>query len=80
MKVRKIDDQMSSVLIGELGGSVKVAEICGLKHPTVCGWRHTGIPRAWKKFLQLKFPNLKCWALLDKPAEAKASVDNSNAQ
>lgn len=73
-------DRLASALISELGGPYTVAKICDIKGPSVIGWRHHGIPKPWKKFLQLKFPNLKCWALLDKPAEAKASVDNSNAQ
>lgn len=70
----------ATALIEELGGVTEVAKICEITKASVCWWRYAGVPRAWKKFLQLKFPNLKCWALLDKPAEVKASVDNSNAQ
>lgn len=42
----------ASKLIDSLGGTGKVAGLCGLSASAVSCWRERGIPRAWKLHLE----------------------------
>ena len=45
-----------SLLIDEIGGTVRTAEICEVSSQAVSQWRKEGIPAARRMFLELKFP------------------------
>jgi len=47
-----------SDLIDALGGTSEVARLCDLTTGAVSQWRTNGIPRAWKKYLQLAKPSI----------------------
>ena len=57
---------LAKALIDELGGLTKVAGICKITAPSVFTWKIYGVPDARLMFLQLKYPNLNSWKLLDK--------------
>jgi len=46
----------NSQIIDAIGGTQKVADWCGLGKSAVSHWRNRGIPRAWRKALQRRFP------------------------
>jgi hypothetical protein len=50
-------------LIDRLGGTMAVARIFGIAHPSVSEWRNSGIPRARRQVLALMYPELcpKSW-------------------
>jgi hypothetical protein len=43
-------------VIEALGGTVAVARICGIKQPSVSGWKKHGIPQAREQYLRLLRP------------------------
>lgn len=47
-----------SQIIDELGGTSAVAELCQVSAPSVSEWRHTGIPKARRMYLQLLHPDV----------------------
>ena len=47
-----------SEIIDTLGGTSAVAEMLGIKPPSVSEWRSTGIPENRKHTLSLMFPKL----------------------
>lgn len=51
-----------SSLIDALGGTGRVAALCGLTPGAVSQWRTKGIPKAWREFLRLARPDsFKTW-------------------
>lgn len=46
----------ASRVIEALGGTVAVARICGIKQPSVSGWKKHGIPQAREQYLRLLRP------------------------
>ncbi len=53
-----MDGMDDSKIIDALGGTVKVAEICKVKPPSVSEWRISGIPDARRQFLELLRPEV----------------------
>jgi len=51
-------DYTPSEIIDRLGGPSKVAAMFGIKPPSVCEWRNTGIPNARLMYLRLLRPDL----------------------
>lgn len=48
-----------SQIIDELGGNEAVAKICAPTLPAVVsGWRKRGIPKSWRRLLQLHSPQV----------------------
>jgi len=47
-----------SELIDKLGGTSRVAEIFGIKPPSVSDWRDKGIPKARRQTLALLYPDV----------------------
>jgi hypothetical protein len=47
-----------SKIIDALGGTGKVAELFGISTPSVCEWRHRGIPKARRQTLSLLYPEI----------------------
>jgi hypothetical protein len=58
MKPEKAKDPIAELVIDELGGTSAVARLCGIKPPSVTGWREHGIPRARRQFLELLRPDV----------------------
>ncbi|MFJ0380966.1 helix-turn-helix domain-containing protein [Bordetella bronchiseptica] len=53
-----------SELIDRLGGTVKVAMICGITTGAVSQWRTNGMPKPWKLFFRTKSPKVfRAWEL-----------------
>lgn len=57
----------ASTVIDLLGGTTSVAEMCGIKPPSVSEWRHNGIPKAQLNYLRLARPDV--FAALGKPGQ-----------
>lgn len=51
-------DREANKIIDKLGGTNATARICEITPPSVSDWRKTGIPKPWKKYLQLLRPDL----------------------
>jgi transcriptional regulator with XRE-family HTH domain len=45
-------------IIEALGGTAKVAGICGVSPQAVSQWKTKGIPKPWLKFLQSAYPKV----------------------
>lgn len=45
-------------IIEDLGGTYRVAALCGVKPPSVSEWKKTGIPQARRMYLQLLQPEV----------------------
>ncbi|HEU0198342.1 MAG TPA: hypothetical protein VFQ88_14170 [Nevskiaceae bacterium] len=45
-------------VIDALGGTHVVAVLCRVRDPSISGWRKRGIPRGWRRFLQLLRPDV----------------------
>jgi len=48
----------ANTLIDALGGTSKVAEMCGLTTGAVSQWRTNGVPKAWVMFFKARRPDL----------------------
>lgn len=48
----------SKQVIEALGGTTRVAEMCGIRPQAVSQWKKNGIPRAWVRFLQCIRPEV----------------------
>ena len=46
----------ASELIDAIGGTSKVADICGLTTGAISQWRTKGIPKPWLKFFAKAYP------------------------
>ncbi|HAP27303.1 MAG TPA: hypothetical protein DCR74_17130 [Achromobacter sp.] len=58
MRAKTID----SSLIDALGGTGRVAALCGITPGAVSQWRTNGVPKAWREFLRLARPEAtKAW-------------------
>lgn len=69
-----------SELIDRLGGTVKVAMICGITTGAVSQWRTNGMPKPWKLFFRAKNPKIfRAWELADCGSAAKSSAEAGNA-
>jgi len=51
-------NKTDSQIIDELGGTSAVADLCQVSSPSVSEWRHSGIPRARRMYLQVLFPDV----------------------
>jgi hypothetical protein len=51
-------ENTDSELIDALGGTSKVAAICGVSASAVTQWRTNGMPKAWRKYLCLLKPRI----------------------
>ena len=58
MKLTKQDT--AELLIEEMGGTVKVAQICQITPASVSGWKKHGVPIGWQKYFSIAFPEV--WA------------------
>ena len=56
-----------STVIDLLGGTNKVAAICDIKPPSVSEWRKNGIPDGWRRFFELRNPEVFEKATAGKP-------------
>lgn len=45
-------------IIDMIGGTSKVAEICGLTTGAVSQWRKNGVPKYWTRYLRLLRPDV----------------------
>lgn len=45
-------------VIDALGGTKKVADLCGVKPPSVSEWKRKGMPNGWVHFLRLLRPDV----------------------
>ena len=54
--------------VDEIGGTKRVAELCGVTQGYVSQWREEGIPNSYRRFLQLARPE----AFRDDPAPPEA--------
>jgi hypothetical protein len=45
-----------STVIKNLGGTKAVAQLCGIKPPSVSAWKRQGIPQAREQYLRLLRP------------------------
>ena len=60
----------ASTIIDALGGTGKVANLCGITPGSVSQWRNKGIPQPWAKFLRAARP--KTFIRLEREAAARA--------
>jgi hypothetical protein len=51
------DTGQASALIDTLGGTKRVAALCGVQAPSISLWRKRGIPRSWALYLHSKYPD-----------------------
>lgn len=63
-----------SKIIDKLGGTMAVARMFDIKHPSVAEWRYRGIPKTRRHTLALAYPDLvpKSWRP-NLPAEVASS-------
>lgn len=54
---------LANEVIEELGGTSKVAELMGVKMPSVSYWRTHGLPPFREYRLRVEYPHLRAWAL-----------------
>jgi hypothetical protein len=50
------EEHVDSAAIDAIGGSTVVARICDVTSQAVSQWRRNGIPKPWRKYLQLVRP------------------------
>lgn len=48
--------RIDNMLIDAAGGTVSVADICGVGAASVSNWRSKGIPEPWLRYLRLRLP------------------------
>lgn len=48
--------ELARHVIDRLGGVSAVAKLCGIKQPSVSGWKRHGIPQAREQYLRLLRP------------------------
>jgi len=48
--------ELARHVIRSLGGVSAVARLCGIKQPSVSGWKRHGIPQAREQYLRLLRP------------------------
>jgi predicted transcriptional regulator len=65
-------------LIDRLGGSTRVARLCGISPQAVSVWRRRGIPLLRRKLLALEHPELVAQAQ-ERAAQATATVQSTAA-
>lgn len=53
-----MENSEAILVIDRLGGTSKVAALCDIKPPSVSDWKKSGIPKAWRKFLLCKHPEV----------------------
>lgn len=46
-------------------GAAKLARACGLTRGQVTHWKTKGIPKAWRWYLRLAYPQLEVWKHYD---------------
>ena len=63
----------ASTIIDALGGTGKVANLCGITPGSVSQWRNKGIPHPWAKFLRAARP--KTFIRLEREAAARAAEE-----
>ena len=51
-------DPLANKIIDGLGGTSATAKLCDIKVPSVCEWRHNGIPKPWRKYFEAIRPDL----------------------
>jgi hypothetical protein len=51
-------DPLARSVISALGGTKAVADIFGIKQPSVSGWLETGIPAARLMYLDVAYPEI----------------------
>jgi hypothetical protein len=56
--IRSMEHDNHSKIIDALGGTTKVARLCGVESQAVSKWRREGIPQARLLFLQAMNPGL----------------------
>ena len=54
----------ATTIINRLGGQTALARKLGLRQPSIHEWTKRGIPRGWRKYLELAHPE----AFRDPPA------------
>jgi hypothetical protein len=52
----KYKSELARHVITQLGGVSAVARLCGIKQPSVSGWKRHGIPQAREQYLRLLRP------------------------
>lgn len=67
----------ANTIIDALGGTGKVAKLCGITPGSVSQWRNKGIPHAWMKFLRAARP--KTFIRLEREAAARAAAEEKES-
>ena len=62
-RAQRLDVERSRAIIEALGGTMKVAQIFGISHPSISGWKKLGIPEDRLQFIQVKYR--RCPAVKD---------------
>ena len=57
-KPKRLSPEMSAQVIEALGGTVAVANLCGIEPPSVSEWKSKGITRPYLLFLRERFSTL----------------------
>lgn len=52
------EKELACKVIDGLGGTSATARLCDIKVPSVCQWRHDGIPKPWLKYFKAIRPDL----------------------
>ncbi len=55
---KRLSPEMSARVIEALGGTVAVANLCGIEPPSVSEWKSKGITRPYLLFLRERFSTL----------------------
>ena len=58
VKLKRLNREISKEVIESLGGTVAVANICGIRSPSVSEWKGKGITRPYLLFLRERFSTL----------------------
>lgn len=63
----------ANTIIDALGGTGKVAKLCGITPGSVSQWRNKGIPHPWAKFLRAARP--KTFIRLERELAARSAAE-----
>jgi hypothetical protein len=64
-----------SEIIDNLGGTSAVADMCEIRPASVSDWRKNGIPKSWRKYLELVRPDA-----FDKNQEERVQHERPSTQ
>lgn len=72
--------ELAGLVIKELGGVSKVAQLCNIAPSSVCLWKRNGIPAERENYLRTTYPDLTAWTWeLADLKRAKKAYEQSKA-